>query len=147
MNEVPYWSEGLHLGAVWPTKREREVCKGGGVQHANVLTASTAHKRNAKENAKESSGNGDGVGRRRNFCGRANFWASMELLPNRLQAIFTRVACLWSCVFWPSSACLAACCCCCCCCVVFLACVFHLFFLPCPVPFFFLSSSTFLASK
>lgn len=64
-----------------------------------------------------------------NFCGRANFWASMELLPNRLQAIFTRVACLWSCVFWPSSACLAACCCCCCC-VVFLACVFHLFFLP-----------------
>lgn len=42
-------------------EREREGCRGGGVQHANVLTASTAHKRNAKENAKESSGNGDGI--------------------------------------------------------------------------------------
>lgn len=53
--------------------RVREVCKGGRVQHANVLTASTAHKRNAKENAKESSGNGDGVGRRRKFLWSSKF--------------------------------------------------------------------------
>lgn len=33
---------------------------GEGKQHANVLTASTANKRNAKESAKESCGDGDG---------------------------------------------------------------------------------------
>lgn len=84
------------VGTVFGQLAKGGVNPGEGKEHANVLTASTAYKRNAKESAKESSGAGER--RWRNFCGRANFWASMKLLPNRLQAIFTRVACLWSCV-------------------------------------------------
>lgn len=38
----------------------KRVESGEGKQHANVLTASTAYKRNAKESAKESFGDGDG---------------------------------------------------------------------------------------
>lgn len=86
------------VGTVFGQLANRGVYPGEGREHANVLTASTAYKRNAKESAKESSGAGERRWRWRNFCGRANFWASMKLLPNRLQAIFTRVACLWSCV-------------------------------------------------
>lgn len=111
---------------VWPTSKER-ADRGG---ETTCKRSDSQHSEQTKCQRKRQGKLWRWRWRWRNFCGRANFWASMKLLPNRLQAIFTRVACLWSCVSGRhqlvslSFLLLLLC--------GILACVFHLFFLPCP---------------